>query len=423
MREIVLPVDISAKAKSEIRDLVNDNCGDGVDMLPFLGVCVVGDGVHTRKALFSHAQFSQNVPLGNSRRDMCWLASCTKLVTSIACMQLVEKGVLLFDDADQLETLCPELKKIQIAQDDGSVIGKGGRITLRMLMTHTAGFGYSFLNPKLLAYCQQYGQETGKINEFNEFSGDASHFQQPLVNIPGEMFEYGISMDWVGIAIERVAHLSLNEYMQTHIFEPLGIQDLTMFPSVELQERLVGFWERDEEGHVAQRSFPLKPQSEETSGSFCSGGAGLFGSLEEFSKILATLLCDGISPATGNKILQQATVKEMFRNQLEKWPNFARRHLPAVKPDLVYPAGALYPPCEAPTPQGWGLSFMISPGPTGRSNTTASWSGLSNVFWWCDRENHVAGIVGSQLLPFADPQTASLWVSTEQKVYEGLRQE
>lgn len=113
----------------------------------------------------------------------------------------------------------------------------------------------------------------------------------------------------------------------------------------------------------------------------------------------------------------------MFRNQLEHWPNFARQNMLAVKPDLVYPADALYPPCEYPNPQGWGLSFLISPGPTGRSDSTGSWSGLSNIFWWCDREKKVAGVVGSQLLPFADPTTANLWVNVEQKVYEGLRQE
>lgn len=90
-------------------------------------------------------------------------------------------------------------------------------------------------------------------------------------------------MDWVGIAIERVTCLNLNDYMQSHIFEPLGIQDVTMYPSDVLQERLLGIWQRDNEGRLAQREFPLKPQSNKQSNPFCSGGAGLFGSLEAFS--------------------------------------------------------------------------------------------------------------------------------------------
>lgn len=110
----------------------------------------------------------------------------------------------------------------------------------------------------------------------------------------------------------------------------------------------------------------------------------------------------------------------MFRNQLPQYPNFARQHMPAVKKDLVHPVEELYPLCPTPSPQGWGLTFMISPGLTGRSDTTVHWSGLSNVFWWCDRETGVAGVVASQVLPFPDPNTVKLWVDVEAKVYEGL---
>jgi CubicO group peptidase (beta-lactamase class C family) len=140
-------------------------------------------------------------------------------------------------------------------------------------------------------------------------------------------------------------------------------------------------------------------------------------------EILAAILNDGACPRTGASILSSATVSEMFTNQLTDWPNFARRHLPAVKPELVYPAEGFYPLCPPSLPQGWGLGFMISPGMTGRSENTAHWSGLSNVFWWIDRKNGVAGVVASQVLPFADPRAVMLWVEVEGKVYEGLKRE
>lgn len=138
-------------------------------------------------------------------------------------------------------------------------------------------------------------------------------------------------------------------------------------------------------------------------------------------EILSALLNDGTFPETGYQILRSETVKMMFTNQLPAQPDFARRSLPAVKPDLVYPTEELYPLCPTAAPQGWGLSFMISPGVTGRSETTAHWSGLSNVFWWCDRDKGVAGIVGSQVLPFVDPITASLWSSVETTLYKWLQ--
>ena len=141
------------------------------------------------------------------------------------------------------------------------------------------------------------------------------------------------------------------------------------------------------------------------------------------AEILATLLNDGRSPQTGQQILSPGTVEEMFSNQIHQHPDFARRPLPAIKPDLVSPCEELYPLCPSPTPQGWGLTFMISPGVTGRSDTTAHWSGLSNIFWWCDRERGVAGVVASQVLPFVDPETGLLWASVEAAVYEGLQGE
>lgn len=137
-------------------------------------------------------------------------------------------------------------------------------------------------------------------------------------------------------------------------------------------------------------------------------------------EILAMLLRDGRSHS-GKVILAPATVEAMFTNQLSWLPNFARRHLPAVKPELVYVAEAFYPPCPPPTPQGWGLGFMITPGPTGRSEKTGQWSGLSNAFWWCDRQQGIAGLVASQILPFADLKVVELWMGVESKVYEDIK--
>jgi hypothetical protein len=112
----------------------------------------------------------------------------------------------------------------------------------------------------------------------------------------------------------------------------------------------------------------------------------------------------------------------MFVNQLVHDPDFARRDMPAVKPDLVHPVKEFYPLCPGDEPQGWGLSFMITPGVTGRSVTTGHWAGLSNCFWWCDRNQGVAGIVASQVLPFADLQAVQLWAGMETVVYDSLEQ-
>lgn len=115
-----------------------------------------------------------------------WIASCTKLLATIVCMQLVDQGTLKLDDPQQLYKLCPELEKIQVLQDDGTLVPRQEDITLRMLLAHTAGFGYEFFNEKL----RDYGRPIG----FDVFTGDAHDLMRmPLVNQPGSRWEYGVS--------------------------------------------------------------------------------------------------------------------------------------------------------------------------------------------------------------------------------------
>ncbi|KAL7896908.1 beta-lactamase/transpeptidase-like protein [Trichoderma sp. SZMC 28014] len=410
---------LSEQTAADVRGLLDAVCTGKLTGIPCASVVIVGTG--PQPEIFAHSTTASSGEKScEVRDDIYWLASCTKLVTSIACMQLVEGAILRLDDANQLEGLCPELVNLKVVKEDGSLEPAQSRITLRMLLTHTAGFGYSFLNAKLRTYSKTY--RDGGIN-FNEFSGHMDDFLQPLVNQPGQTFEYGISMDWAGIAVERVTGLKLGDYMQRYIFQPLGIRDLTMIPSLEMKMRFVGMWQRDKEGNLSSHTPLLsRPLGADASDSFHSGGAGLFGSVLEFGKILAMLLRDGRSHS-GKAILAPSTVEAMFTNQLSWLPNFARRHFPAVKPELVYVAEAFYPPCPPPTPQGWGLGFMITPGPTGRSDKTGQWSGLSNAFWWCDRQQGIAGLVASQILPFADLKVVELWMGIESKVYEDIGKE
>ena len=119
-------------------------------------------------------------------------------------------------------------------------------------------------------------------------------------------------------------------------------------------------------------------------------------------EIIATLLNDGLSPTTGNRILKTETVQEMFRNQIPDMPNFGREPIPAARPLSTNPIPQLYPqPPEQP--QGWGLTFMLTthPGATGRGSNTAHWAGLPNLYWWCDREQGIGGMIATQILPYA----------------------
>lgn len=99
-------------------------------------------------------------------------------------MQLVEKGILNLDDGEQIEKLCPELKTLKVLKKDRTFEEKKKAITLRMLLSHTAGFGYSFFNERLRDYNYPAGQD--------EFNGRIEEMIQPLLFQPGEGWEYGV---------------------------------------------------------------------------------------------------------------------------------------------------------------------------------------------------------------------------------------
>jgi len=167
-----------------LRSTVDAACSDQRTGVPGATVVVVGkDG----KELFAHAAGRKGVASADdmSLNSSFWIASCTKAVTGIACMQLVEKGALRLDDAEQIEGLCPELKTLKVLKEDRTLEDKKKGITLRMLLTHTAGFGYAFSVERLRDWNFPAGQD--------EFSGRMEDMVQPLLFQPGEGYEYSVS--------------------------------------------------------------------------------------------------------------------------------------------------------------------------------------------------------------------------------------
>src|SRR5581483_9898925 len=155
------------------------------------------------------------------------IASMTKAVTSVAALQLVEAGKLTLDGP--LPDIDPALSRPQVLDGfdaAGDPILRPARrpITLRHLLTHTAGFAYEAWNASLKRYVAATGTPALA-------SGRLAALRLPLVFDPGERWEYGINTDWVGRLVEAAAGQCLDAYVRDRIAGPLGMDDTAFAPS------------------------------------------------------------------------------------------------------------------------------------------------------------------------------------------------
>lgn len=410
---------LTSKGVDAIKQIVNDATSDPHRTIPGLSVSIInnkGEDLVSYANGVKSADSSERV----STDSLWWLASCTKIVATIAVLQLVEQGRLDLDDSDQLESIIPELKHVPIASVDseGNIVlkPKTKRITLRMLLSHTSGFGYSFFSPVL-----QKWKEYFAVDEFNASLPQELLF--PLLFEPGTDWQYGVGIDWAGVALERVTGEKLGDYIKNHILIPLGLTESSFTPDELQRSKLVDISRRD--GQTGELSTIKHYYQKVVTGSydelfFHSGGAGLFSKPHDYVQILSVILNDGESPKTGARILSKDFVDLLFTNQIPQWPDFGRRGLPDADPLLTNALDEIYP--QGSAPQGWGLSWFLTPEPgaTGRGANTAFWCGIANCFYWCDREKGIAGMVAGQILPFGDAQVLGSWVQIESAVYANL---
>ena len=332
------------------------------------------------------------------------LASMTKAVTSVAAMQLVEQGKLQLDQP--AGAVLPELAAPQVLEgfdDAGAPRLRPAKrpITLRHLLTHTAGFGYEFLSADLIRYVKVTGTPSTS-------TGKLASLRQPLVFDPGDRWEYGINLDWVGRTVEAVSGRPLEVYFREHIFAPLGMTDTDYAISSAQQSRLVSVHQRKPDGSLEPTAAPDPPWRE-----FWSGGGGLYSTGCDYLVFLQMLLHQG--RFNGAQLLRPETVALMGRNQIgDINAGILKTAMPQRSNDVDFFPGI---PCK------WGLGYMINtePGPNGRSAGSLTWAGIYNTYYWVDPQKRVAGVILTQILPFADHKAVRLYGEFESAVYDALK--
>jgi len=333
-----------------------------------------------------------------------WLLSMTKAITATACMQLVEQGRLRLDQP--AGEFLPQLKAPRIldgfdASGQPELRPARNAITVRHLLTHTSGFTYSIWSDRL----GQYEKATGMPDIGYSMNGA---FAAPLEFEPGERWEYGIGMDWIGKLVEAVTDQSLEVYFREHIFEPLGMRNTGFLIGSTQKQRVAAMHRRQGDGSLAVEPFEINQRPE-----FFMGGGGLFSTPRDYMAFLQMLLNSGTY--RGERVLRADTVAMMFRNHIG---DLQVTEMQTAQPSWSnsfdqFPGAA----------HKWGLSFDINtqPGPHGRSAGSVSWAGLLNTYFWVDPVKRVAGSLFTQMLPFYDARVVNLYGQFERAFYDGLQ--
>ena len=332
-----------------------------------------------------------------------WIASMTKAVTTAAGMQLVEQGKLSLDEP--IGKVLPDLASPQVlegfdAKGEPKLRAAKKPITLRHLMTHTAGFAYDMWNGDMVAYLEKTG--TPGITTCQNAA-----LKTPLMTDPGTRWEYGTNIDFVGKAVEAASGKRLDVYLRDHMFTPLGMSDTGFKISDSMRKRLVGMHARGEDGQLAAIPFELEQAPE-----FHMGGGGLYGTAADYIKFTQMILNKG--RGNGNQLLKPETVATMGQNHIGE---LTMGKMTTVAP--VYTNDVdLYPDIV----KKWGLSFLINTAktPEGRSAGSLAWAGLANTYFWIDPARNISGVILMQLLPFADNKCLEAFAGFERGVYAGL---
>ena len=326
------------------------------------------------------------------------LFSLTKAITATAALQLFEEGRLDLDAPAKL--YAPEIGALQVLEgfdDAGSPRLRPPKreITTRMLLLHTAGFGYPYWNPICKRLAEQ-GQPSHR-------GGTKRALMTPLLFDPGERWEYGLGLDWCGIVIEAIVGERLDAVFEARIFEPLGMKDTGFVLSDSMRARRASMHQREAGGVLT----PLDSESPADPEVYMGGGT-LSGTAGDYLRFLRMWLNGGA------RVLRAETVEMAVRNGLGE---MKIKRLPSFDPALTHEV-EFFPG----QPKSWALSFMVNdePAPTGRPAGSLGWAGLGNLYYWLDRKNGVAGVWATHIFPFMDPTSVDGFLAFETALYDSL---
>lgn len=359
-------------------------------------VAVARDGKIALLESVGWQQIDSQVPM--STDTIFRIYSMSKPITTVAAMTLVEDGKISLDEA--VGSYLPELAEstVFIERRDGKPVTKAAQraMTVRDLMRHTSGLTYGlfgdtdvdqqYVAAKVLAPEDTLAELTTKLG------------QLPLICEPGTRFCYSVSTDVLGRIVEVVSGQPLDEFLQERIFEPLEMNDTGFYVPADKIERFAANYSPTPEGGLRLLEPPtespfLQPPT------LLSGGGGLVSTARDYLRFCQMLLGGG--ELYGQRILDPTSVAEMFRNQL---------------PEQAYPIEL----GRRRDGVAFGLGFHVIRELTEYTSLArigeVGWGGAASTHFWISKEDDLAVVVLSQLMPYSDQLEAAV----KPLVYESI---
>lgn len=314
------------------------------------------------------------------------IASMTKPITTAAVLQLVERKRVSLDEP--AERYLPELRGRQVLIGFHPTTGRPryrparSPLTVRHLLTHTSGLCYSLWDTTMKRWEARP-------------SGPA-----PLIFDPGTRWQYGHGVDLAGRMIENLTGMSLEDYFQDNLLQPLGMTDTSFLLPADKFERLVTGYQRQPDGRMAprQRKQPERPRS-------FSGGGGLYSTAPDYIRFMRMILNGG------SGVLSPESIRLMSTNQTGNLrAGILRTTFPLASAGLdVHPGHS----------DSFSLGFLLNntPHEGGRAAGSLAWAGIDNTYFWIDPSSNRCAVIMMHFTPFADPLAVGLLKDFERAVY------
>lgn len=268
--------------------------------VPACEMSVTVDGKTVYRVGVGHADTEGKRPVCSD--DLYWLYSATKVVTCIATMRLVEEGKLSL--SDPVEKYLPEFSGMTVREPDGTVRPAKSAMTVEQLFTMSAGLDYGSKKEPIQAAIAKGGNTREIV---------AAMAKSPLNFDPGTSYCYSFCHDVLAAVAEVVTGMKFSDYLDTVLFRPLGIQSMGFHPTAEQKTRFSALYNY-RNGAAFVEPIPCQNDYEFTP-DFDSGGAGLFGSVDEYMKIITPIACGGTAE-NGYRILKPETIALFRENRL-----------------------------------------------------------------------------------------------------------